>query len=292
MMRREIALSAGTIECEDSGGDGPVAVLLPGLLMDATLWSAVLRRLTPGLRCVVPTLPLGAHWLPMRPDADLTLRGQARLVGELLQSLELDDVTLVGNDTGGAIVQLVAGDPALRRRVGRIVLVSCEAFDNVPPGLTGKTVVLTGRLPAPLFGLFMQQMRVKPLRRMPIAFGWLTKRGDATVKRWLGPVLKERAIQRDAVRVLRGLAAERRVLVENADQLARFDGPALVVWASEDRVMPPAHGRRLADLLPEGQLVEIDNSYTLIPLDQPAALADAIERFVRAPSRERVTGTR
>ena len=290
MMRREIALSAGTIECEDSGGDGPVAVLLPGLLMDATLWSGVVMRLTPRLRCVVPTLPLGAHAVPMRADADLTLPGQARLVAELLEHLELEDVTLVGNDTGGAIAQLVAGDPELRRRVGRIVLVSCEAFENVPPGLTGRTVVLTGRLPAPLFGLFMQQMHIKPLRRMPITFGWLTKRGDATVARWLRPVLTQRAIRRDAVRVLRGLRAERRVLVDNAERLATFDRPALVVWAAEDRVMPPAHGRRLADLLPAGELVEISDSYTLIPLDQPAALAGALEGFVSAS--EWVSGTR
>ena len=290
MMRREIALSAGTIECEDSGGDGPVAVLLPGLLMDATLWSGVVTRLTPRLRCVVPTLPLGAHAVPMRADADLTLPGQARLVAELLEHLELEDVTLVGNDTGGAIAQLVAGDPELRRRVDRIVLVSCEAFENVPPGLTGRTVVLTGRLPAPLFGLFMQQMHIKPLRRMPITFGWLTKRGDATVARWLRPVLTQRAIRRDAVRVLRGLRAERRVLVDNAERLATFDRPALVVWAAEDRVMPPAHGRRLADLLPAGELVEISDSYTLIPLDQPAALAGALEGFVSAS--ERVSGTR
>lgn len=282
MMRREIAVSAGTLECEDSGGDGPVVVLLPGLLMDATLWSAVVARLAPRVRCVVPTLPLGAHRIPMDPDADLTLRGQARLVAELLDDLGLQDVTLVGNDTGGAVVQLVAGDPELRRRVGRIVLVSCEAFDNVPPGLTGKVVVLSGRLPAPLFGLFMQQLRVKPMRRTPIAFGWLTKRGDATVKGWLRPLLTERGIRRDAVRALRALGAERDVLSGNAERLRTFDGPALVVWAQEDRVMPPEHGRRLADLLPAGELVEIADSYTLIALDQPGPLADAILGFVEA----------
>ena len=281
MMHREIALSAGTVEYEDSGGNGRVVVLLPGLLMDATLWSAVVARLAPKVRCVVPTLPLGAHRLPMVDGADLTLPGQARIVAELLAALDLEDVTLVGNDTGGAIVQLVAGDPQLRRRVDRIVLVSCEAFDNLPPGLTGKTVVLTGRLPAPLFGLFMQQMRIKLVRRLPIAFGWLTKRGDATVAGWVSPVLNERDIRRDAVRVLRGIRAGRHVLVENLERLATFEGPALIVWAAEDRVMPPKHGRRLADLL-RGELVQIDDSYTLIPLDQPTALAGAIERFVGA----------
>ena len=91
--------------------------------------------------------------------------------------LDLEDVTVVGNDTGGAIAQLLAG--ANLPRMGRLVLVSCEAFDNYPPGLTGRVLVLLGKLPPLLFGLFMQQMRLKPVRRLPIAFGWLTKRGDA-----------------------------------------------------------------------------------------------------------------
>ena len=138
----EIELSAGTIEYEDTGGDGPAIVLLAGLLMDASLWDDVVARLPGDRRCVAPTLPLGAHRHPMRSDADLSPRGIARLVSEFLERLDLDDVTLVGNDTGGAIVQLIVGErPA---RIGRIVLVSCDAFDNFPPGLTGRTLVATG----------------------------------------------------------------------------------------------------------------------------------------------------
>jgi pimeloyl-ACP methyl ester carboxylesterase len=274
-----IALSAGTIDYRDSGGDGPVVVLLPGLLMDASLWDDVIAALAPGHRCIAPTLPLGAHRHAMRPDADLSPRSLARLVSELLQRLGLDDVTLVGNDTGGALVQLVAadGDP----RVGRIVLVSCDAFDNFPPGLTGRTIVALGKLPPRLFGLAMQQMRLRPARRLPLAFGWLTKRGDAATARWTRSLLADRDARRDAVRVLRGIAADRRLLLEVAERLPGFDRPALVVWASEDRVMPPEHGRRLAALLPRAEHVEIDDSYTLIPLDRPAPLAEAIRAFVR-----------
>jgi pimeloyl-ACP methyl ester carboxylesterase len=278
-----IELSAGTIEYEDSGGDGPPIVLLPGLLMDASLWADVIADLAPAHRCIAPTLPLGAHRHPMDPDADLSPRAIARLVEELLERLDLREVTLVGSDTGGALVQLVAADGA--PRVGRILLVSCDAFDNFPPGLTGKTIVLCGKLPPALFGLFMHQMRLRPLRRLPLAFGWLTKRGDAATARWMKPTLTQRAIRRDTVRVLRGIAAERDLMLATAERLTSFDRPALVVWASEDRVMPPEHGRRLADLLPRGRLVEIDDSYTLIPLDQPAALARAIAAF-HAESRD------
>ena len=277
---REIELSAGTIKYEDTDGDGPVIVLLHGLLMDASLWDGPIADLSADHRCVAPTLPLGAHRHVMHADADLSLPGIARLVTEFLDRLDLRDVTLVGNDTGGALVQLLMRDGAAR--AGRVVLASCDAFDNFPPGLTGKTLVLAGKLPPGMFGLFMQQMRLRMLRRLPIAFGWLTMRGDAATARWLKPVLRQPEIRRDAVRVLRAAAADTHLLLEAAEWLPGFNRPALVVWASRDRVMPLEHGRRLAGLLPQGRLVEVADSYTLIPLDQPAKLAQVIREFTRA----------
>jgi pimeloyl-ACP methyl ester carboxylesterase len=276
----KIELSAGTIEYEDSGGDGPAIVLLHGLMMDASLWDGPIADLSVGHRCVAPTLPLGAHRHAMHADADLSLPGIARLVAEFLDRLDLHDVTLVGNDTGGALVQLLICDGAAR--VGRVVLASCEAFDNFPPGLTGKTLALTGKLSPRMFGLFMQQMRLRTLRRLPIAFGWLTMRGDAATARWMKPVLKQPEIRRDAVRTIRAAVADTQLMVEAAECLPSFNRPALVVWATGDRVMPPEHGRRLAELLPQGRLVEVEDSYTLIPLDQPARLAQVIREFLHA----------
>ena len=278
----EVELSAGAIAHQDTGGDGPPVVLLHGMLMDASLWAEVVADLSSDHRCVAPTLPFGAHGRPVHADADLSLPGIASLVGELLERLDLRDVTLVGNDTGGALVQLLmAGGNA---RVGRVVLASCEAFDNLPPGLTGRTLALIGRLPPRLFGLFMQQMRLRALRRLPIAFGRLTLRGDAATARWVRPVLRQQGIRRDAVRMLRASLSDRQLLVRAAESLPSFDRPALVVWATEDRVMPVEHGRRLARLLPQGRLVEVADSRTLIPLDQPAELAGLIRAFVREPA--------
>ena len=270
----EIDLSAGTLDYLDTGGDGPAVVLLHGLLMDSSLWDGAIADLSTDHRCIAPTLPLGAHRHPV--SGDLSLPAIARLVEEFLDRLDLHDVTLVGNDTGGALVQLVlAGKP---ERVVRAVLVSCEAFDNVPPGLAGKVLVLSGRLSPRLFGAFMQQLRLRAVRRLPIAFGWLTKRGDATTARWIRPVLTSQQIRRDTVRMLR--AIDGRAVAEATAALPSFHRPALVVWAAEDRVMPPEHGRRLAELLPDARLVEVADSYTLVPLDQPASLAGAVRDFV------------
>jgi pimeloyl-ACP methyl ester carboxylesterase len=277
----EIELSAGTIDYTDSGGEGPVIVLLHGLLMDASLWDEMIVGL-PGYRCLAPTLPLGAHRRAMNPGADLSLPGIARLVTEFLDRLGLADVTLAGNDTGGAITQVLiaCGAP----RVARVVLVSCEAFGNFPPGLTGKTLALTGKLPPWLFGLVMQQMRVRLARRLPIAFGWLTKRGDAVTARWLRPLLTQPGIRRDTVTMLRAVFGDKDLLFRAAERLPGFGGPALIVWAAGDRVMPPEHGRHLAGLIPGAQVTEIDDSYTLIPLDQPARLARLIAGFTSAPA--------
>jgi pimeloyl-ACP methyl ester carboxylesterase len=276
---REIELSAGNIEYEDTGGSGPVVVLLHGLLMDASLWDGVIADLSVDHRCLAPTLPLGAHRLPMRAGTDLSLSGITRLAAEFLNRLDLGNVTLVGNDTGGALVQLFVCQDAAR--VDRIVLASCDAFDNYPPGLTGKALVLIGKLSPAMFGLFMQQMRLRPLRRLPIAFGWLTRRGDAATVRWMKPIMHQPEIRRDVVHVLRTVSAEPDLMLKAAECLPTFDRPALVVWAAEDRVMPPEHGRRLAEILPQGRLIEVPDSYTLIPQDQPGELAYAIRQFVR-----------
>jgi pimeloyl-ACP methyl ester carboxylesterase len=274
----EVELSAGTIEIEDTGGDGPVVVLLHGLAMGGSLWRHVVADLRADHRCVVPTLPFGSHRRPMRAGADLSLRGHARLVGELVERLDLHDVTLVQNDLGYA--QLIAAERP--EWLAKLVLASCEAFDNLPPGLPGKGLGIAARVPGGLNAL-VQPLRVRALRRLPLAFGWMAKRPvpDDVVDAWLEPLLTQRAIRRDVLRYIRSASAAELDAASRA--LASFDRPALVVWASEDRVMPPEHGRRLAELLPHGRLAEVADSYTLIPEDQPAELARLVREFVREP---------
>lgn len=284
----ELELSAGTIEYEDTGGGGPVIVFTHGLLMDGSLWRRVLADLRCEYRCVLPTLPLGGHRRPMRPGADLTLPGQVRLLEELLERLELREVTLACNDWGGPLV-LAAGAGA--ERIGRLVLCSCEAFDNYPPGLPGRAIGLAARLPGGV-GAALQPLRLRLLRRLPFTFGWLSKRPvpDEVMDAWLRPALSQRAIRRD-VRKYAG-AARRRDFVEATEGLESFDRPVLVAWAAEDRVMPPDHGRRLAETFPNARLVEIEDSYTLIPEDRPAELAGHIRRFVEETAGDRASASR
>jgi pimeloyl-ACP methyl ester carboxylesterase len=272
----EVGVSAGTIQYEDTGGDDPVLVFLHGVLMDGTLWRHVVADLKSDYRCIVPILPLGGHHQPMLPDADLSILAQVRLVSEFLDALTLEKVTLLGSDWGGA--QLLVSE-GLDKRVARLILTSCEAFDNYPPGIPGRLLCLLARVPAGL-AITGQVLRVGPLRRLPITFGRMSKRPvpKEIIKGWLRP-LRKREIRRDLRKYLTQVPSKTELL-EWADRQRNFSGPVLVAWASEDRLMPPEHGKRLAQLFPNAHLVEIADSYTLIPEDQPALLAKYIREFL------------
>jgi pimeloyl-ACP methyl ester carboxylesterase len=272
----EVELTAGPIEYEDTGGDGPVIVLVHGLLMNGSQWRLVVAELRRDFRCILPTLPLGAHRRPMHADADLSLRGLGRIIGEFLERLDLRDVTLCFNDWCGAQVMIADGQVD---RVGKLMLASCEAFENYPPGVPGRLAALSGTLPGGV-AIMRRTLLNRRLRMLPIAFGRMSKRRvpDAVMQEWLRP-LTNREIRRDYKKYVSDTKRGKRDLLAATDALRSFDRPVLVVWASEDRLMPPAHGRRLAEIFPNSRLVEIADSYTLIPEDQPIQLAAELSAF-------------
>lgn len=273
-----VDVTAGTIEYEDTGGTGPVVVFVHGLLMDGAQWRHVVANLRGDFRCVLPTLPMGAHRRPMRPDADLSLRGLGRILTEFTDRLGLRDVTLCFNDWCGA--QVMIADRGVER-VGRLVLVSCEAFENYPPGLPGRLAGIAAKVPGAL-ALMRRTMVWRWVRELPTSFGHMTKRGipDDVMRAWMRP-LSQRAIRRDYCKYAGDTQQGKRDLLAATAALSTFDRAVLIVWASEDRIMPPAHGRRLAAAFPNSRLVEIADSYTLIPIDQPALLAEHIREFIR-----------
>ncbi|HEY1833846.1 MAG TPA: alpha/beta hydrolase [Solirubrobacteraceae bacterium] len=275
-----IELSAGPVEYEDTGGDGPTIVFAHGLMMDGSVWRHVVRELRSDFRCVLPALPLGGHRLPMRADADLSMRGIARLLGELMERLDLRDVTVAMNDWGGPQL-LVGGEQDAR--VARLVICACEAFDNVPPRGPAQLLPYIARVPGGLPTALLP-FRFDRLRRLPMTYGWMsrTRVPREVMDRWFEPVLSSAEIRRDLRRYVLGSKQGRRDLNAATPALERFDRPALVVWATEDRMMPSDHGRRLAEILPQSTLVEIDGSYTLVPEDQPELLAGHMRDFITA----------
>src|SRR3954471_3409541 len=221
----EIELSAGTIRYRDTGGSGPTLVFVHGFLVDGTLWRKVTPRLEARFRCVVPDLPLGSHSLPMKPDADLSPPALAALIGELLERLAPRDVAIVANDPGGALTQiLLANGPT--ERIARVVLTPSDAFDNFFPPMF-KPLQVLARVPGAVNGV-IQTLRTGSLRRLPLAYGWLTKRRvpDDVTAAWVRPCQTDKGVRRDTAKVLVGVNS--RYTNEAAKKLPAFELPVLL----------------------------------------------------------------
>ena len=233
-------------------------------------------RLEDEFRCVWPDWPLGSHRTPLAPRTDRSPRGVAHLIADTLAAMHLQGVTLVGNDTGGAMCQLIATERP--ERLGRLVLTSCDAFDNFLPALFRPLLVLA-RIPGALTAAISRC--ASALRRLPIAYGLVSKRpiDPAVTDGWVRPFLEQRGVRHDTAAFLRG--AHRRDPLAAAEALRRFDRPALLAWAREDRLFPVDHAHRLAAILPQARVEEIEDSLTYLSEDQPERLADAVARFVR-----------
>ena len=272
--RSTVELFCGTLEYRERG-QGPPLVFLHGAGVNADLWRKVVPPLAEAHRCIAPDLPIGGHSIPLRGEHDLSLFGLARVVASFLAALDLSDVTVVANNTGGAVSQALVG--RWPERVGRLVLTSCDAFENYPP----KAVAYlkpTARVP-PALWLLVQAMRLKAAQRLPIAYGWATKEPieSRIMDSFLAGLRHSRGVRLDFARVLR--AADPRDTLEAAQLLRDFTRPALVAWADDDRFFPREHGRRLAELLPKGRFVLIEESRTFIPEDNPEPLVSFLREL-------------
>ena len=271
-VRKRIELPTGTVHYTEAGHGEPI-VFVHGVFVNGNLWRKVVARLADGYRCIAPDWPLGSHPEPM-PKADLSTPGLAALVAEFLEALDLDGVTLVGNDTGGAICQLVLADH--RERLGRLVLTSCDAFETFPPKPFGFLRAIPS-IPGAAFSL-AQSMRASPIRRLPIAYGWVMKSlpEKAIMDSYTTPLL-DPAIRRDANRLLKGISNQH--TIEAARRFADFRGPVLLAWGAEDKLFPLSLAERLRDVLPQARLETVPGARTFVAEDQPEALARLIDSF-------------
>jgi pimeloyl-ACP methyl ester carboxylesterase len=265
--RRTVRVPAGTLEYRERGS-GPALVFVHGAAVNADLWRKVVPELAGDHRCIALDVPLGGHSIPLDGEPDLSLFGVARIVADFLEALDLDDVTIVANDTGGAVSQALVGRHP--QRVGRLVLTSCDAFENFPPKAVAYLHWLA-RVPGS-FRLVGHALRLRPLQRLPITYGWATHRPiePRIVASYVSGIRSSAGVRRDFARMLR--AANPRDTVEAAQLLPSFDKPALVIWAADDKFFPREHGRRLAELLPQGRFELVSDSRTFIPEDKPEAL--------------------
>ena len=273
----EVELSAGVIEYEEYGSpSSPTLVFIHGLLVGGSLWDPVAEQLD-DLHRVIPTWPLGCHRRPLRDRSAATPIGVADLIAEFLEHKDLRDVTLVGNDTGGALTQMVV----TRRpeRVARVVLTNCDAYEHFPPAPFRPLVWLAK---ARLLGPMLQGLRIPALRPTPLAYGLLTKRPlpAELLERWVRPGLSDRRIRGDVTHFTAHI--DRRDLLDTASRLGTVHAPVLLAWADEDRFFKVEFAERLAADLPDARIVRIPDSRTFVMRDQPERLAASISEFIAA----------
>jgi pimeloyl-ACP methyl ester carboxylesterase len=277
----QVELSHGPVRYSESGAGQPV-VFLHGYLMGAGLWDPVVRLLEGEFRCLVPELPFGAHPVPLRPDADLTAAGLGRLVADFLDALDLSDVTLVGNDSGAAIAQVVAARHA--GRLGGLVLATGDAFDNFPPKPFRPLIAAarTGSL-TPVIAL----LKARAPRSLPTAYGWLTH-GDLPhdlIDKWVAAYFADKGVRRD-LRRLTAAMGDDAFMNQIAAELAGFTRPALMAWAADDKFFPAEHAQRLAAILPDARVHLITGSRTWVMRDQPERTAQLIGELARRAAAE------
>jgi len=271
---KEAHTHLGTIEFRDIG-EGPVIVFLHLVIAEASHWDKMPPLLADRFRCILPTLPMGAHRLPADHDADLSTDGLARAVAELLDHLDVNDVTLVGNDSGGAISQVMAAHHA--ERLGRVVLTNCDMYDDFPPKLFGYFRLLP-YLPGSL-AMLGRTLKIRALWRLPFVFGRLTNQVDAVkIDRWADALLADKGVRRDARKVIKGFGPN--VTNEAAAMLRSTELPFLVAWGADDKAFRPALAERFCAEVSTAKLIMIEDCKTLVCWDQPQHLAQLISDFI------------
>lgn len=270
--RKEIDLPAGRIRYREAGSGKPI-VFVHGYLVDGRLWDGVVDRLSDRFRCIAPDWPIGAQQIAMNPGADLTPPGIAAIIDSFLAALELEDVTIVGNDSGGAMSQiLVTRHPD---RIGRLVLTNCDTHDNFPPGIF-KTMPPLAKLPGgmalislPFRSGAISRAAFKPFTRKPIAPELITS--------WMAPALNDKDIFRDLKKVT--VDMNKRYTLEAAEKLRGSQLPILLTWAPGDKLFPLSYAERLAGEAGNARVVEIADASTFVALDQPQRLSEEIAGF-------------
>jgi pimeloyl-ACP methyl ester carboxylesterase len=271
--RKEIQLSGGKIRYREAGAGKPI-VFVHGYLVDSRLWDGVLERLSDRFHCLAPDWPLGAQQVAMNPDADLSPPGLARLIAEFIERLGLDDVTVVGNDSGGAISQILAANHP--DRLVRLALTNCDTHENFPPGIF-KAMPPLAKLPGGMVAL-SAPFRIPFIARQ--AFAPFSRRGipNDLVASWMRPAMEDKAVMHDLKKVTGGM--NKRYTLDAAKKLRGTELPIRLLWAPGDKFFPLKYAERLASEVNNAVIVQIPDARTFVAFDQPERVAEGIAEFV------------
>src|SRR5207253_1523597 len=255
--RKEVQLPQGPIRYREAGEGKPI-VFVHGYLVDGRLWDGVVDRLCDRFRCIAPDWPIGAHRAAMNPSADLSPPGIARLISDFLTRLELEDATIVGNDSGGAMSQVLV--TTYPERIGRLALTNCDTHENFPPGMF-KAMPPLAKLPGGM-RILAAPFRIEALARRAFAPFAKTKIPDDLVASWMAPAKTDSKILRDAGKVTAGM--NKRHTLDAAEKLRGSQLPIRLPWAPGDKYFPISYAERLVGEAGNAELVRIPDAKTFV----------------------------
>ena len=277
MTTATVVVDDAEIEYTDTGAGNPL-VFVHGAYVTGAVWDDIIARLSGKHRCVAPTWPFGAQRRPLGPEVDVGVVAAGQRIIGLLERLDLRDVTLVANDSGGGIVLSALGIPGLDwSRVSRLVFTNCDSFEHFPPKAFAPLVKLC-RVNNDAAGLALRALATPPglafFKRAVTKNGIAKERHSAI----FGGFLHSGDVRRDAVRF--SAALNPRHTAAAAPAIGKWFKPVLVIWGTEDDLFPTSHARRLADAFPNSTLRLVEGSSTYVMLDRPGETAGAIATFV------------
>lgn len=273
---KEIYLESGVIRYKDQG-TGQTIVFLHGALSNGNTWRKVIPILSKQFRCIVPDLPLGGHALALDAKADLTPTGIALIFKQFLDRLGLNDIVLVGNDTGGAYAQVFT--MLYPEKVSRLTLSNTDAFEVFPPK---QFSLLKVGVNIPGVTFFMSQLfKIKPLLKTPLVLGLLshTLSKEELYDLYIRNFVQHKGVRADFAKVVKGWSSH--YTIQAAEKLSFFNKPVLIIWGADDKKLFPIElGRRVCAIFPNAKFELVENSLTYVQEDQPEEFSRKLIAFI------------
>jgi pimeloyl-ACP methyl ester carboxylesterase len=272
MTTERVSVDGLDIEYEDTG-TGPTILFVHGVYVAGAIWNDVVAELGDGFRCIAPTWPLGAHGTSTA-GADIGAEAAAKRIVHFMEALDLNNVTVVANDTGGGLVLASLGDSTLdKSRIGRLVFTNCDSYEHFPPGSFVQIVKLC-RFSSAVGGAIIRLLATAPGQAFFLKAVCHTPPPKDRQGEVFGAFATSAVARRDAVTVTASL--DPALTLRASSAIEAYDKPVTLPWGTDDELFPLAHAERLRDAFPNATLIEIPDCSAFVMLDAPGALADAI----------------
>ena len=259
-------------------GSGDAVLFVHGIWANHVLWEGVIAALPGSVRAIAPDWPLGSQPESFPRDADLSPQGMVEMVCEFMEALDLHDVTLVGNDSGGGICQLlITSENPGAKRVGRLVLTNSDVLDQFPPKGFRPMQTMARWAPWIASGLFKRLMHRNDYK-MFFDMTCAKPVPSDTKDRMLGPFVRNAQARRDSLSFLVGCKPE--MMLEATQRFSQFSAPVLLLWGEQDPLFPVQLAENLTKEFPNVRLVKVPGASLFVALDEPEHVAHEIASFI------------